>query len=119
MRQRTVTSRTSPLGRVMRSVRFCWGLRLASRPSTSYVSRPSSLQRRAVVPLELQRQHTHADKVAAVDALERLRDHNLHAKQARAFGRPVARGTGAVLLARNHDERRAVGFVTHGRVKDG
>ena len=36
----------------------------------------------------------------------------------RTLGRPVARRAGAVLLARNHDERSAVGLVLHRRVED-
>jgi hypothetical protein len=40
--------------------------------------------------LELQRQHAHADQVAAVDALEAARDHRLDAEQLRALGGPVA-----------------------------
>ena len=52
-----------------------------------------------VAGLELQRQHAHADQVAAVDALEALGDHRLDAQQLRALGRPVARRAGAVFLA--------------------
>ena len=51
-----------------------------SRPSDAALS-PS---------LELQRQHAHADQVAAVDALEALGDHGLDAQQQRALGGPVA-----------------------------
>ena len=57
---------------------------------------------------ELQRQHAHADQVGAVDALEGLGDHRPHAEQLRALGRPVARRAGAVLLAGEHDQRRAL-----------
>ena len=55
---------------------------------------------------ELAGQYAHADQVGAVDALEALGDHGLHAEQHRAFGGPVARRPGAVLLAGQHDQRR-------------
>ena len=42
-----------------------------------------------------------------MDALEALRDDGLHAEQAGALGRPVARAAGAVFLARDDDQRRA------------
>ena len=49
------------------------------------------LQRRgARVVFELTRQHTHADEIAAMDALEALSDDDLHSKQQRAFCGPVA-----------------------------
>ncbi len=40
--------------------------------------------------LELQRQHTHADEVGAMDAFEALGHDHLHPRQAHALGRPVA-----------------------------
>src|SRR5699024_2394257 len=46
-----------------------------------------------------------ADEVAAVDPLVGLRDDRVHTEQAGALGGPVARGAGAVLLAREDDER--------------
>src|SRR5690606_31055695 len=61
---------------------------------------------------ELQRDDAHHDQIAAVDALEALGDDRLDAKQRRALGRPVARATGAVLVAGQDDQRRAVGLVT-------
>src|SRR4051794_6461231 len=67
---------------------------------------------------ELQRQHAHAHEVRAVDALEGLRDHGPHAQQVGALGGPVAGGARAVLLARQHDERRALVGVAHRRVVD-
>ena len=74
---------------------------------------PGEAERLRVLPrLELQRQHAHADQVAAVDALVALGDHRAHAQQQRALGRPVARGAGAVLLAREHDQRHAFGAGT-------
>ena len=66
--------------------------------------------------LEHQRQHAHADQVRAVNALEALGDHRLHAQQHRAFRRPVARRAGAVFLAGQDDQRRAFLLVAHGRV---
>src|SRR5690606_31523538 len=51
---------------------------------------------------ELQRQHAHVHEVAAMDALEALGDDGPDAEQERALRRPVARGAGAVLLAREH-----------------
>src|SRR5262245_18596840 len=50
-----------------------------------------SERRRRRTRLELQRQDTHVDEVAAVNPLEALSDHRAHAEQQRAFGRPVAR----------------------------
>ena len=67
---------------------------------------------------ELEREHTHADEVRPVDALERLRDHRAHAEQLRALRGPVARAPGAVLLAREHDERHAFVGVAHRGVVD-
>jgi hypothetical protein len=60
---------------------------------------------------ELQRQHAHADEVRAVDALEALDDHRAHAEQVGALGRPVAARAGAVFLAGDDHQRRAVGLV--------
>jgi hypothetical protein len=42
-------------------------------------------------------------QVAAVDALEALGDDGAHALKLHALRCPVAAGTGAVLLARQHD----------------
>ena len=39
---------------------------------------------------ELEGDHTHADEVGAMDALEGLGDHGLDTQQGRALGRPVA-----------------------------
>src|SRR6478735_7879740 len=66
----------------------------------------------------LQRDDAHADEVGAVDALVALGDDGLDAEQARALGGPVARGAGAVLLARQDDERRAGSGVALGGVVD-
>src|SRR4051794_6067481 len=48
-------------------------------------------RRRGGASLELQRQHPHVHEIAAVDALETLRDHRLDAEQQRSLRRPVAR----------------------------
>src|SRR5690606_19625483 len=74
---------------------------------------------RVLAVLELQRQHAHADQVGAVDALEALGYDRLDPEQQGALGRPVARGTGAVLLPREHHQRRALGLVLYGGVVDG
>src|SRR5690606_14240284 len=62
---------------------------------------------------ELQRQHAHSDQIRAVDALEAFGEHGTHTEQRGALRRPVARRARAVLLARDHDERRAVLLVAH------
>src|SRR5699024_11099356 len=59
---------------------------------------------------ELQRQDAHADEVRAVDALEALSDDGLDAEQLRALGGPVTRGSRAVLLATEDDQRDAGGL---------
>ncbi len=67
---------------------------------------------------ELQRDNAHADEVGAVDALERLGDDGLDAEQAGALGCPVTRGSGAVLLAAQDDQRDAGCLVVLRRVVD-
>src|SRR5207253_8474032 len=62
---------------------------------------------------ELQRQDTHADQVAAVDALVALGDHRADAQQRGALGRPVARAAHPVILASYPDQRHAFGLVCH------
>mmetsp|Transcript_26275 Transcript_26275/g.62209 ORF Transcript_26275/g.62209 Transcript_26275/m.62209 type:complete len:395 (+) Transcript_26275:4406-5590(+) len=68
--------------------------------------------------LELQRQHAHADQVAAVDALEALGHDGLDAQQLRALGGPVAARPGAVLLAGEDHGGRALGDIGHCGVVD-
>ena len=65
------------------------------------------LPRIAWQKLEWQRAHAH--QIAAVNALKASRHHGPHAQQARALGRPVARRTGAVFLARK-DHRGHLGL---------
>src|SRR5262249_56792417 len=67
---------------------------------------------------ELAGKDAHADQVRAVDALEAPRHDDVHAEEARAFGRPVARAAGAVLLAGDDDLPRTLGDVAHRRVVD-
>src|ERR1700737_3420532 len=68
---------------------------------------------------ELQWQNAHAHEIRAVDALVTLRDYGAHAQQARALGRPVAGGTGTVLLAGNDHQGHAVRAVFLGSFEDG
>src|SRR3970040_785798 len=56
--------------------------------------------------------------VGAVDTLDALGPHALHAEQVGALGRPVARAAGAVFLAREHHQRHAAGLVLHRGVVD-
>src|SRR6266705_7000526 len=51
-----------------------------------------------------------------MNALETLRDDGLHAEQRSAFGCPIARAAGAVLLPCQHYERNFVLAIFHGRV---
>ena len=66
----------------------------------------------------LQRQDPHHQQVRAVDPLVALGDHGLDAEQVRPLRGPVARRAGAVLLAGQHDRRRALGEVALGRGED-
>src|SRR5690606_10504153 len=67
---------------------------------------------------ELQRQHAHADQVAAVDSLVAGGDHGLDPEQHCAFGGPVAAAAGAVFVPGDHDQRHLVSDVLHRRVVD-
>src|SRR5215212_5923621 len=61
----------------------------------------------AVFAHELQRQHTHADQIRAMYALEGLGDHGSHTQKPRSLCRPIARRAGAVFLAgKNHQRNR-------------
>ena len=94
---------------------ICGSIR-ASTPVMSNVSSPVIPSDATLsVPLNWQRQHAHADKVRAVDALEALRDHRLHAEELRALRGPVARRAGAVFLAAEDDGRRASARCTSSR----
>src|SRR5713101_6600103 len=94
-------------------------LDLAVQPADGHLlvaTQPERLPGRAL--LEAQRQHAHADEVRAMDAFERLGDDGPHAEQAGSLRRPVARGSAAVFLAGEDDERNLVVLVAHGGVED-
>src|SRR5690606_19351657 len=77
------------------------------------------LQRLAIgARRELQRQHSHAGQVGAVNTFETLRDHRLHTQQAGAFGCPVAARAGAVLQPGDDDQRSALRQILHRCVVD-
>src|SRR6056297_2268300 len=71
-----------------------------------------------VAPRELEGNDPHADEVRAVNALEVFGDHGLDAQQVGAFRGPVTAGAGAILLAPEDHERRALLLVGHGGVVD-
>src|SRR5262245_13980640 len=77
-----------------------------------------SERRRGDARFELQRQHAHVHEVAAVNALEALRDDRLDAEQERSLCRPVARRSRSVLLAGDDEQRDAGLLVVHRRVVD-
>src|SRR5690606_26562161 len=62
---------------------------------------------------EGQREHTHANQVAAVDALKRLRDYGGNTKQSGALGGPVTTAAHAVILATDDDQLGAIGLIGH------
>ena len=77
---------------------------IASSPSDAVALVAGEPERGRRLPrLELEREHTHAHEVRAVDALVALGEHRAHAEQERALRGPVARRARAVLLARDHD----------------
>ena len=53
-----------------------------------------------------------------MDALEALGDHRAHAQEQGALGGPVARAAGPILLARQHDQRHALGSIALGGIED-
>src|SRR5207253_11408344 len=67
---------------------------------------------------EWQRQHTHPNLIAAMNALEALSDDSANAEQVRAFGGPVAGAAGAVLSAGQDDRGHMGGAVEHGSTVD-
>src|SRR6266481_3690521 len=69
--------------------------------------------------LEFQRQHPHANQIAAVDTLVALGNYRARAEQPRALGRPVARRSRAVLFTRNYDQRHAGLAIANRGVVDG
>src|SRR5690606_17548983 len=62
--------------------------------------------------------HAHAHQVAAVDALEALRDDGPHAQEEGTLGGPVPGTARAVLLAGDDHHRDAGLLVLHGRLVD-
>src|SRR5207247_10454852 len=68
---------------------------------------------------ELEWKDTHADEVAAMDALVAFGNNGAHTEKRDAFGRPVARAACPVLLAGDDDQRHALILVAHGGVIDG
>ena len=54
-----------------------------------------------------------------MDTLETFGDHGAHAEQRGALGCPVAAGAGAIFLAGDDHQRRAIGLVGHGSIIDG
>ncbi len=63
--------------------------------------------------LELQRQHTHADQIGAVNTLEPFCSNHFDARQPDAFGRPVTGRALPIVGTGNDDQRllaRHVGF---------
>ena len=80
-------------------------------PPTSKVSRPVRPSVCRVSPgLELQRQHAHADQVAAVDALVALGDHRLTPSSSVPLAAQSRELAGAVLLAGDDDQRHALAW---------
>ena len=69
--------------------------------------------------LELQRQDSHADQVASVDALVRLGDHSVDSLEVRALGSPITGGTGAVLVASQDDKLLSSVLVLLSGIEDG
>src|SRR2546427_5797570 len=60
-------------------------------------------QRFAILAIfEFEREHTHAEEVAPMDALVALRNHRAHAEQARALRGPVARRARACSRSEEH-----------------
>ncbi len=67
---------------------------------------------------ELQREYSHSNQVGAVDPLERLGDDGAHSQKQGALRGPVARRTGAVLLAGHHDQRNLEPLILHCGLED-
>ena len=83
-----------------------WRQQLGQSPAKSYTSSPVSPSDSTFWPvLKLQRQNAHAHQVRTVNALEALRNHRPHAQQLWSLGRPVARRTRTVFLARQNHQR--------------
>ncbi len=61
-----------------------------SQSEVVVTARAAGMQHLLLAGLELERKHTHAHEVRAMDSLEALRDDSLHAEELRALGSPVA-----------------------------
>ena len=68
--------------------------------------------------LEFEREHTHADEVAAVNAFVAFSDDRADAEQSRAFCRPIARRAGTVFFSGDDDQRHTGLTIFHGGVVD-
>ena len=81
--------------------------------------RAAESQRLRVRPLgELQRQHSHANKIRAMNALEARGHDGFHPEQARSLRRPVAARSGAVFVTSENDQRNFVCRISHRRVEN-
>ena len=107
MRQRTLNVWVAPVSRflalIVSSLR---ALRVSSRTSENSSS-PVSPRLFGVSPgWNWRGRDTHADEVAAVNALVALCEHHLRAEEERALGCPIAAGSRAVFLSgENHEGR--------------
>ncbi|MBV6482779.1 MAG: hypothetical protein DIKNOCCD_02532 [bacterium] len=68
---------------------------------------------------KLERNHPHADQVAAVDAFETLGDCSPDAEQAWPLGGPVPRGSCAIFLSGQNHQRHPLFTVLHGGIVNG
>src|SRR2546427_8808443 len=65
---------------------------------------------------ELQRQHSHANQIAAVNPLEAFRNYSFDTQQPGALRRPVPRRARPILFACKNQERNCLFLVQHRRV---
>ena len=65
---------------------------------------------------KIQRKHAHANEIGAVNPLEAFGNHGFHAKQAGAFGGPIAGASHAIVGATDHDHDSAVSLRLEGDV---
>src|SRR5947208_1128841 len=68
---------------------------------------------------ELQRQHSHAHEIAAVNPLVAFGYYSFGTQQPGAFRRPVPRRARTILFAGKNQERNALVLVLHRRVVNG
>ncbi len=108
MRTSTTKDLLSPFGDLATTCMVLRGLMSlfkSGKSKTSSPVKPRDCQVCAVA--ELQRQHAHADQVAAVNPFVAGGDHGAYAQQEGAFGGPVAAAAGAIFGAGQNDQRRA------------